>query len=85
MLQMLRIKYFILFLKKIISYHNGKNIVEGIAYIGPILMQWNLNDNGSSFHNTLMSRWGICYKIEMPITQVFAILITFLLLIRFKP
>jgi hypothetical protein len=39
MLQMLRIKYFILFLKKIISYHNGKNIVEGIAYIGPILMQ----------------------------------------------
>jgi len=39
MLQMLPTKYFNLFLKKIISYHNGKNIVEGIAYIGPILMR----------------------------------------------
>ncbi len=85
MLQKLHIKYFILlrFFKNL--YHNGKIMAESIAYIGPILMWWNLNDNGSSFHNILMLRWGICYKIEMKISQILAILISIVLLITFKP
>jgi hypothetical protein len=59
-------------------------MVEGIAYIGPIVMWWDLNDNEPSFHNTLMLRWGTYYKIEMQITQVPAIPISFLLPIIFR-
>jgi hypothetical protein len=67
-----------------IFHHNGKIMVESITYIGPIMMWWNLNDNGASFHNTLMLRWGTYYKIEMQITQVLAIPISFLLTIIFR-
>ncbi len=85
MLQIQVLHSFILFFLLLsISYHNGKIITEGIAYIGPITMRWYLNDNGPSFHNTFMLRWNTYYKIEMWITQVFAIPISFLLPIIFK-
>jgi hypothetical protein len=47
--------------------------LRAFAYIGPIMMWWDLNDNGPSFDNTLMLRWGTYYKIEMQITQVLVI------------
>jgi hypothetical protein len=60
-------------------------MAKGIAYIGPIMMWWNLNDKGLNFHNTLMLKLGTTYyRIEMQITQVLAIPISFLLPITFK-
>jgi len=60
-------------------------MAKGTAYIRPIMMWWNLDDNGLSFHNTIMLKWGTTYyKIEMQITQILAIPISFLLPIKFK-
>jgi hypothetical protein len=59
-------------------------MVDGIAYIKPIMLWWDLNDNGPNFHITLMLKWGTYYIIEMQITQVLTIPISFLLQIIFK-
>jgi len=59
-------------------------MVEGIAYIGPIMMWWHLNDNGPNFCNNLMLKWGTYYKIEMQINQILTIPILFLLPIIFR-
>ncbi len=32
-----------------IPCHNGEMMDEGIAYLGPIMMWWDMNDNGPSF------------------------------------
>jgi len=46
--------FIIIFLLLNISHYNGKTMVEGIAYIRPIMMWRDLNDNGPSFCNTFM-------------------------------
>jgi len=56
--------FILLFFLLSIFHHNGKIMANNIAYIGPIMMWWDLNDNGPSFCNTLMLKWGIYYKIE---------------------
>ncbi len=54
MFQMQVLHYFILFFLFLnIFHHNGKTMVEG---------RWDLNDNGPSFHNTFMLRWGTYYN-----------------------
>jgi hypothetical protein len=58
----------LLFLLLSIFHHSVKTMVESITYIGPIMMWWDLNENGPSFYNTFMLRWGTYYKIEMQIT-----------------
>ncbi len=41
--------FILLFLLLSIYHHNGKTMAKG-AYIGPIMMWWNLNDNGPNIY-----------------------------------
>ncbi len=45
---------------------------EGIAYNGPIILWWSLNENGSRFCNTLIIKLGPI-GIEMQKNQVHAV------------
>jgi hypothetical protein len=55
MFQMQILHFFSFFLLNI-SHHNVKN--EGIACNGPIILWWNLNENGPKFCNTLIIKLG---------------------------
>jgi hypothetical protein len=60
-------------------------MADGIAYIGRIMMWWNLNMTmDQAFHYTLMLKWGTYYKIEIEITKFLIIPISFLLPIIFR-
>jgi hypothetical protein len=57
-LQMQILHSFILIFLLNISHHNVKKINEGIAYNGPIILWWSLNENGPKFCNTLIIKLG---------------------------
>jgi len=55
--QMRLLHNFILFLLLNIPHHT-KTKNEGIAYNGPIILWWSLNENGPRFCNTFIIKLG---------------------------